>query len=249
MFRQDVYERSRGGVLLLLNLILLWTIISNNALAAIDARTYIPNKAFSTIPLVKSEQERIFPDIPLPHYLGALIEQESCIYLTHRLCWDPSSKLETSREIGIGLFQITKAYNKTGGIRFDTLRDLKRKYAKELYELYWETIAQRSDLQIRSGLLLIRDNYKSLYEVKGPINRLKMADSAYNGGLGNINKARRACALASHCDPGIWTDNVEKYLPQSRSALYGSRSAYQINVEHVNTIFTIRLNKYRSLLV
>lgn len=230
------------------SVIFILLILFKPAFAAIDVKTYIPVKAPVLLPVVKSELQLVFPDIPNKEYVGGLVEQESCISLKHSKCWSPVSELNTDRELGIGLFQITKAYRKNGTIRFDTLSDLRRKYPKELADLSWDTVKTRPDLQIRSGILLIRDNYQSLWGVVDPIQRLQMSDSAYNGGLGNVKKARSACGMTRGCNPNVWFNHVENFLPQSRVAIYGHRSPYDINREHVRYIFELRMNKYKPYL-
>jgi uncharacterized membrane protein len=63
---------------------------------AADVRTYIPAGAFIYAPILKAEQARLWPDHYAPEMLGALVEQESCISLTHSRCWNPASKLKTA---------------------------------------------------------------------------------------------------------------------------------------------------------
>jgi len=116
---------------------------------------------------------------------------------------------------------------------------------EELKELSWTNVAQRPDLQIRTAILMIRENTTRLAGVKDPENRLQMADAAYNGGIGGTIKERTACGLAKGCDPQIWFGHVEAYCMKSKKKLYGDRSACDINREHPKTLFQIRLAKYQ----
>lgn len=171
--------------------------------------------------------------------------------LTHSKCWNPKSRLKTSREEGAGWGQITKAYNKDGTIRFDSLRDLRNKHPKELYEWSWENVYDRPDLQARGIILMMRDNY-SLFEPYGAtsMDSYAFADSAYNGGARDVNLSRRACkisnTISSPCDSGKWFDNVEKFCVKSKVPLYGNRDACTINIEHVNNVMRVRAEKYRK---
>lgn len=181
--------------------------------------------------------------------IASLIEHESCISLTHSRCWDPSSRLKSAREEGAGLFQITRAYTSTGSIRFDALEELRTKYPKELYELNWLNIYSRPDLQIRAGILKSRDNYNYFKNNSAnTLEALAFADAAYNGGIGGVNSERRACAISSGCDPSRWFNNTERYCLKSKAALYGNRSACDINRHHVRDVLLIRVNKYAPLM-
>jgi hypothetical protein len=223
----------------------LWLLllITTNAIA-VDVKTYIPVKAYRYLPVLKTEVKSFFPDITIPYYFAGLAEQESCISLTHRKCWDPSSTLNTSRELGVGIFQLTKAYRPDGTVRFDTLSDYRKAYNADLNELAWETIATRPDLQIRTMLLMTKDNYKALYPVKNELDRFKMTDAAYNSGLGSVKKRRLQCGLTKDCDPQIWDNNVGRMKVLSSKPIYGNRSPQMINDEHVDFIFNIRMHKY-----
>jgi hypothetical protein len=217
----------------------------SSSVNAIDVKTYIPPQAYSYRLTIKDELNTYFRDIPHWNYIPSLIEHESCISLTHSRCWNPKSRLKTSREEGAGLGQLTRAYNSDGTLRFDSLAEMRRKYYNELKELKWETIYSRPDLQIRTMILMVRDNYNMLYAVEDEDNRLQMSDAAYNGGLSGLLKERRACGLASNCDPNIWFDNVEKHCLKSTKVLYGSRSACDINRHHVYDVYIIRMPKYQ----
>lgn len=185
---------------------------------------------------------------PKRYLLASLIEQESCIYLTSKTCWDPTSRLKSSREEGAGLFQITRAYDNTGRIRFDALEELRTKYRSELYELNWLNIYSRPDLQIRAGLLKMKENYDQFRAYSyNDTEALAFADAAYNGGVSGVNKERRACVLTAGCDPSKWFGHTEKLCLKSKSALYGSRSACDINREHVQSVINVRPYKYMPL--
>lgn len=205
---------------------------------------YVPENAKLYLPVLKTEVENTFPEVKYPYYFAGLAEQESCISLKHSRCWSPKSMLKTSREEGAGIFQLTRAYNTNGTTRFDSLNDLRAKHMEELRELAWGNVYQRPDLQIRSMLLMSKDNYKVFYLVNDQKERLKMMDAAYNAGPGSVKKRRLQCGLTKGCDPQIWFDNVELMKTLSQKPIYGNRSPYMINNEHVDLIFNHRMGKY-----
>lgn len=165
--------------------------------------------------------------------LGGQIEKESCIHLKHKKCWDPTSKLSTSKELGVGFGQITKAYTKTGAVRFDALAELRSKHPAHLSELTWGTIQSRPDLQIRAIILKMRDNYERYKNTEDPYT---FALVSYNGGTGGLDKERRACKLSSTCNPNIWYANVERFCLKSRKVLYSVDSPCDINRKYPREI-------------
>lgn len=91
----------------------------------------------------------------------------------------------------------------------------------------------------------MRDNYTYYAKYsESPIEAYAFADAAYNGGIGGLDNERRACKLASWCDHTKWFDNVEKLCLKSKVALYGNRSACDINRHHVKDVLLIRSSKY-----
>lgn len=183
-------------------------------------------------------------DPPKAYLLASLIEHESCISLTHSRCWNPKSRLKSAREEGAGLGQITRAYTQTGTIRFDALQELKNKHTS-LKDLSWTNVYDRPDLQIRAVVLKMRDNY--IYYYKYTVdqnNALAFADASYNGGIGGTDNERRACKISSGCNSDLWFGNVEKFCLKSKAALYGQRSACDINRHHVKDVLIIRSAKY-----
>lgn len=207
--------------------------------------TYIHPRATVLLPLVAQEAVAHAPEISQRHYFAGLIEHESCISLKHSRCWSPTSELKTHREQGLGLAQLTRAWGKTGSLRFDTLADLRRQYPNQLGQLHWDTLKNRPDLQIRAMVILTRQNYRQLSTVSDKTERLKMADSAYNGGLQNIHRSRSVCGLAKNCNPQIWFNHTERYNQKSSKILYDVRSARSINNHHVRDVFENRMPKFK----
>lgn len=75
---------------------------------------------------------------------------------------------------------------------------------------------------------------------------MAFADAAYNGGIRGLQQERRACGMSTDCDPSKWFGHVERYCLKSRVALYGNRSACDINRHHVYDVLVVKLNKYSA---
>lgn len=194
-------------------------------------------------PVLKAEQQRLWPDHPKPVLLAALVEQESCLSLTHSRCWNPGARLKSSREEGAGMGQITRAYRADGSLRFDTLAELRGRYRTELGGLTWANVYQRPELQLRALVLLARDSTAPFRQAPAA---LEFGDAGYNGGVAGVQKERRACQMAPGCDPGQWFGHVERHCLKSRQPLYGQRSACDINREHVAQVTQVRWRKYEG---
>jgi hypothetical protein len=129
------------------------------------------------------------------------------------------------------------------------LADLRSRYPAALGEMTWGNVYQRADLQLRAIVLMSRGNYQNLRRViADPHAALAFSDAAYNGGMGGVQADRRACNLKRGCDPQRWFGNVELTCTKSRAALYGLRSACDINREHVRNVMLLRSPKYRALM-
>lgn len=222
------------------------TLFGKSAHAA-DVRSYIPANAATFVPILRLEQRKAWPDHPRPALLAGLVEQESCLSLTHSRCWSPASRLKTSREEGAGLGQITRAYRADGTQRFDSLEDMRRQYP-DLREWSWANVYKRPDLQLRAIVLMNRANYQALEAVTSKDARLAFTNAAYNGGLSGVRSERRACGLKSGCDPQQWFGHVEHTCTKSRAVLYGNRSACDINRHHVRMVMLVRSAKYARLM-
>lgn len=244
-----------------MRIFLLVFLVCINLLNGSMLKEYIPKNFYANSELLAEEVRKqysivfnkpgTFNDLFYISYFASLAEHESCLHLKHSRCWNPKSQFKTKwknglrREQGAGIGMITRAWRSTGKLRFDTLRNLKRRYPKQLKELNWDNITERVDLQIRAMLLLHRDNYLRLEKRVGyPYEILAMSDSAYNGGIGYIYKDRKKCGLKSNCNPDIWFYNVEKMNSRGNRILYGKRTANMINRDHVKDVLKHRFVKY-----
>jgi hypothetical protein len=200
----------------------------------------LPRGAIKYGPILKVEQMRYWPGHTDPAVLGALVEQESCVSLKSPKCWNPAAKLRTDREEGAGMGQVTRAWRQDGTLRFDTLTDMSRRYVP-LADWSWDNAYTRPDLQLRALVLLSKE---SAAPFRAASAMLEFADAGYNGGIGGVQKERRACQMTAGCDAGQWFGHVEHHCLKSRQLLYGNRSACDINREHVRNVIRVRRTKY-----
>ncbi len=219
-------------------------------LRAQDVRTFMPPAATLQLPTLAQELRQHWPAVPDVGYVGALIEHESCITLRHSRCWQPTSRLKTRREEGAGLGQLTRAWRSNGRLRFDALAEARRAHPA-LQALHWDTIYARPDLQMRTVVLMSKRNFDAVVPASAHVHalhRLAFADAAYNGGLAGVRQERRACGLTTGCDAAQWFGHVEQLCLKSHAALYGGRSACDINRHHVRDVLTTRMPKYSAAL-
>lgn len=222
-------------------------LIASSAAKAQDVETYIPKRCFNNLGILKAEQRTYWPDHPQPEMLAALAEHESCISLKHSRCCNITSRLKSAREEGAGLGQITRAYRADGSIRFDALAEMRDKHPV-LADWSWENVYQRADLQNRALVLKSKDNVDYFLRLGVPMtSALHFGDAGYNGGNGGVQNDRKACKMSPGCDPKKWFGNVERFCTKSRVALYGQRSACDINRHHVHDVVHVRSPKYEPL--
>lgn len=230
---------------------LLLLIITVTLYGGCPIRTTIPANSEKYTPLVYKESLKLLPRVP-PYYFSALIEQETCVQLCGnsywaRRCWNPKVELKTKREQGVGLGQLTRAWNRRGQLRFDSLYAIKVKHPKLLREVSWNNIKSRPDLQIKSLILLWGDNLRYLSNKIPETDLIAFTDSSYNGGFKYLNIERSICKLRKNCNPDLWFGNVAiTKSGRARKKLYGKRTAWDINRNHVNNVINLRLNKYKK---
>lgn len=197
----------------------------------------LPPGAVKYLPVLSTEQQAHWPGMPLPSALAAQVEQETCVSVKSRGCWNPLTELKTSREYGFGLGQLTVTP------KFDNFKE-SRKLDASLRD--WQ-FADRYDpaRQLRAMVLMDKSGFSRLTYIADPHERLAMSFSAYNGGLGGVLADRRLCAKVKGCDPDRWFGNVEHTSHKARvkTAGYG-KSFFEINREYVRNVMIVRRPRY-----
>lgn len=207
------------------------------------AAAELPAGAVKYLPQLVASQRSIWPDAPLPSFLAAQIEQESCITLKHSKCWNPRAELKTSRENGIGLGQFTRAYRADGSIRFDKISELAAAH-KSLSGWTW---AKRYDpaYQLTAIVEMDKGIYNRQRSAATLRDRLSFTLSAYNGGEGGVLQDRRLCANTKGCDSTKWAGHVERTSLKQKVAVKGyGKSFFAINREYVTNVLDVRRPKY-----
>ena len=213
--------------------------------SAQDVKTFVPAGAYALLPELVKVQRQHWPDAPMPSFLAAQIEQESCISLKHSRCWNPRAQLKTSREWGYGLGQTTIAYNADGSVRFNTQQELRRQYAS----LRDWTDDKKFDAQYQLLAVVEMDHgiFRRVLNAADDRQRLAMTASAYNGGESGLRQDRLLCSNKPGCDARYWFDNVELYSLKTRKVNPGyGQSAYAINRGYVRNVMDVRRAKYEK---
>lgn len=206
--------------------------------ACAATRSNLPPNSIVYMPLLKDEIKKFWPEVQPYSLLAALIEQESCITLKSKRCWNPKVELKTSREYGFGLGQLTVTS------KFNAYEEVKR-LDKSMASWKWEDRFNAS-YQLRAIVLKNRSNYNRLKGFsKDPDTVLAFTMAAYNGGVGGLMKDRTLCIYTKGCDPTKWWDNVERTSNKSKVPVKGyGKSFFDINREYVR--HTIHLQPRRA---
>lgn len=199
----------------------------------------LPQRAIPLIPVLIEEQKMVYPNHPNPSYLAGQIEQETCITLKHSKCWNPRAELKTDREYGFGLSQITITK------KFNNFEEAK-KWDKSISDWQWDD-RYNPVYQIRALLAYMRNLNDRINGVSDSKERYAMALSAYNGGLGGLNKDRVLCKATANCDQSKWFGNVEHTSLKAKKPVHGyKQSFFHINREYVTNVMFVRSEKYRK---
>lgn len=213
--------------------------------SAVDVHTYVPAQAIGLLPQLRTVQGNIWSDAPIPSFLAAQIEQESCISLTHSKCWNPYSQLKTSSEWGRGLGQVTTAYNKDGSVRFDKQAELRAEFSS----LRGWTNEKWSDVsyQITALVEMDRGIFLRVRDAETVTDRLAFTLSAYNGGESGLRQDRLICFNTNGCNRNVWFGHVEKFSLKAKVPKKGYReSSFDINRGYVRNVINVRRPKYEK---
>lgn len=202
----------------------------------------VPPQALEHLPTLQQVQRNFWSDAPMPSFLAAQVEQESCISLKHKKCWNPGVELKTKREYGFGLGQTTIAYRADGSVRFNKWAELRTRYPA-LRDWTWEN---RFDPKFQ--LLALVEMDKALYRLypdSPPRDRLGFSLAGYNGGEGGNRQDKILCRNTPGCDPSRWFGHVELYSLKSKVPNPGYRlSSFEINREYPHNVLDVRRQKY-----
>lgn len=200
----------------------------------------VPPGAVKLLPVLKREIMDNWTDLYPKSILAAQVEQESCISLKHRRCWNERAELKTDREYGFGLGQLTVTS------RFNAFEEVKR-MDRSLRDWRWDDRFNPT-YQLRAIVVMMRNLYRSTAEwTSDHDTRLAFAASAYNGGRGGLIKDRILCRNTKGCNPAIWFGHVEHTSFRSKTAVKGyGKSFFDINREYVRMLINVepRRKKY-----
>lgn len=196
-----------------------------------------PPLAKKYLPTLKAEIIQFWPDLPVYSVLAAQVEQESCISLRSKRCWNPVVELKTDREYGFGLGQLTVTS------KFNAFEEVKQ-LDPSMKGWQWENRFDPA-YQLRAIVLKNRYNYRRIVGLATlPIDRMAFTMASYNGGMGGLLKDRILCKNTTGCDPTKWYGHVQNTSNKSKKAVKGyGKSFFEINREYVDN--TIQLDPRR----
>lgn len=216
-----------------LSLFLIGLVMSMNVLAEEVPKNFLYHKDT----LVKVMQTS-WNEISIPSVIPGLIEQETCYSLTHPKCWSRFAKLETSREYGFGLGQLTVTK------RFNAFEEVKALDSR-LKDWKWDD-RFNAEYQMISTVAMLKRNFKVFRSAEKEIDRYAFALAAYNGGIGGIQSDQRICRNTKGCNPNLWFGHVEHTSLKMKTVVTGyGKSFFEINRKYPVNILNVRRFKYK----
>lgn len=184
------------------------------------------------IPVLKSIMTRHWESAPSKHFIPAQVEQESW--------WRPNAKLETSRELGRGLAQLTITS------RFNAYEEA-LKSIPALRKWDWQSDPYSVQYQLTYMVITDRKNYAMMSKlVDDEESAWACALVSYNAGPGTVLK-RNAAAKAQGVNDRKWFGGMELAKLNNEDRLLYGRSLWGMRNEYPRLIIKVRSPKYRSL--
>lgn len=195
----------------------------------------LPGEAERLLPQLTVEIDKYWPDLQPREFVPAVIEQESL--------WKINAMLKTSREIGCGLGQFTKAMNADRSIRFDALAET-RLLDPSLAGWSWKD-CYAVQYQLRAVVLKLHQNDQRCRTIMHPGEDTKACDAAANnGGAGSVSKRIKLCSIIPGCDHKKWFGHLDQQCPQSKVKVQGYGEDFcTINSKYPGRVFA-RMPKY-----
>ena len=210
----------------------------------------LPPNALLYIPVLSQEIDTNWQGLNLRSSLASQIEQESCVSLKSKMCWNPKAELKTSREYGFGLSQLTVAYDAEGKERFNNFTVVKQEFSAQLGSWKWEDRFNPKYQLITQVLFVKKQLTEIKFETHDEIQKLAFTYSAYNGGFGGVLQDRTLCNNTVGCDPTSWFSlegklGVKDVSFKSKIKVKGyGQSFYEVNRNYVNNVLLERRPKY-----
>ena len=219
-------------------LVLILVLFQAALVLAATTAAALPPGAIKYLPELVKAWRNSWPDNKYPWFLAGTIEQETCISLKSKGCWNPNTELKTDREYGFGLGQLTVTK------KFNGFEDTK-KMSKELSSWKWDD-RYNPYYQILGIIALEKVNYSKIRGAETELDKQAFMLSAYNGGLGGVLKDRKLCTTVPGCNSNLWFGNVElnSFKSKVKPKGYG-QSFFDINRGYVHNIILIRSDKYK----
>lgn len=226
------------GLVGALAVIVVAVLLSLAGVVVANAQT-LPGAAQRLLPDLQREIVTYWPELRQRAFPAALIEQESG--------WRVNATLRTSRELGVGLGQFTRATNRDGSVRFDALSEM-RSSSPDLRGWSWRD-PYNTHYQLRAVVLKLRDSDRLCANLMADeIQSLACDAATYNGGAGSVSRRIHLCRIEPGCNPRVWFGHLDHQVAQStrRVAGYGESFA-EINSRYPARVFA-RMPKYAGRL-
>ena len=233
------------AIMLIFFMFLIWITIRPRSAGAeeIVCHDKVLMKARPYLPMIEKAYVQYWPDAPMKETIAGKLDRETACP-NMKKCWNPKVELKTSREWGIGLSQVTIAYNADGTERFNNFKEAKRKYSEALSAWDFED-KYEPRYHILFTVLEDKTNFMRMRLLfKDSVNRWAGTLVSYNAGPGRVNSRFAICKITPGCDTSKWFGGLDKVAsPAEKKLIYGVPLQERVNDYPADVIFK-RSKKY-----